>query len=305
MNASYRIEVARSVSVLELPAPAKLNLFLHVTGRRADGYHCLQTCFQLLDHGDRIHLAAAPEGVLTREGGMPGLPAEADLAVRAARRLQEVAGVRHGVRIRIEKRLPAGGGLGGGSSDAATVLLGLNRLWSLRLSLQDLAEIGLSLGADVPVFVLGRSAWAEGIGERLTPIDLPEAWYLVATPAVAITTAEVFADPELTRDTAPITISAFRAGAGRNDCQPVVEKRYPQVAQLIAMLSQFAPARLTGTGASVFCAFRDREAAEAARTALPPGVHAFVARGVNVSPLHRALDEASAALCPGSVEADR
>ena len=281
--------------MLELPAPAKLNLFLHVTGRRPDGYHELQTCFQLLDYGDRIRLSEESAGRILREGGLPGLPPEQDLAVRAARRLREATGIRRGVRISVEKRIPAGGGLGGGSSDAATVLVGLNRLWSLGLSPDELSAIGLALGADVPVFVHGRSAWAEGVGERLQPIELPERWYLVATPDVAVSTAEIFQAPELTRNTPPITISAFRAGAGRNDCQPVVAKRYPQVAELIERLSEFAPARMTGTGASVFCAFENEDEARRACLALPPRVRAFVARGVNVSPLHRALSEARAA----------
>ncbi len=281
--------------MLELPAPAKLNLFLHVTGRRPDGYHELQTCFQLLEYGDRIRLSEAPAGRIVREAGMAGLPPERDLAVQAALRLREAVGVGQGARIRVEKRIPAGAGLGGGSSDAATVLLGLNRLWSLGLSLDELAAVGLTLGADVPVFVHGRSAWAEGVGERLHPIELPERWYLVATPDVAVSTAEIFQAPELTRNTPPITIAAFRAGAGRNDCQPVVAKRYPRVAELIDRLSEFAPARMTGTGASVFCAFENETEARRACLALPPRVRAFVARGVNVSPLHRALSEARAA----------
>ncbi|RMG28265.1 MAG: 4-(cytidine 5'-diphospho)-2-C-methyl-D-erythritol kinase [Gammaproteobacteria bacterium] len=275
--------------MLELPAPAKLNLFLHVTGRRDDGYHELQTCFQLLDHGDRIRLRRTESGGIRRLGGLPGLPPERDLVVRAAQRLQEATGCRLGAEIEVEKRLPAGAGLGGGSSDAATVLLGLDRLWGLGLSIEELARIGLELGADVPVFVRGRSAWGEGVGERLVPLPLPPRWYLVVTPEVAVSTAEIFAAPELTRNTPPITISDFLAGAGRNDCQPVVARRYPRIAELIDRLSQFAPARLTGTGASVFCAFDEAAAARAAQAALPPEWQAFVARGVAVSPLHLAL----------------
>ncbi|GAB4291103.1 MAG: 4-(cytidine 5'-diphospho)-2-C-methyl-D-erythritol kinase [Thiohalomonadaceae bacterium] len=267
------------------PAPAKLNLFLHVTGRRADGFHLLQTVFQFLDYGDVLHFTVRDDGVVRRVSELPGVAAEADLVVRAACLLQAEAGCALGVDIAVEKILPMGGGLGGGSSDAATTLVALNALWRLGLDEDRLAALGLRLGADVPVFVRGRAAWAEGVGERLAPVDLPEPWYLVLVPSVSVSTAEVFGAPELTRDCPPITIRDFLAGRGGNVCEPVVRARFPAVAEALDWLGRFAPARMTGTGCCVFAAFADEEAARAVAARLPAGWRGFVARGRNRSAL--------------------
>lgn len=272
------------------PAPAKLNLFLHITGRRADGYHTLQTVFQFLDVADRIRLRVTDAPDIRLLTPLPGVAPERDLSVRAARLLQAEAGVSRGVDIEIDKHLPLGGGLGGGSSDAATVLVALNRLWDCGVSVERLAELGLRLGADVPVFVRGRAAWAEGVGERLTPIAPPEPWYLVLVPPVTVSTAEIFSAPELTRHTPPITIADFLSGVGGNDCEPVVRARYPVVAQHLDWLSRFGRARLTGTGACVFAAFAERAAAQQAQMQLPAGWRGFIARGCNRSPLLQAVD---------------
>lgn len=275
---------------LALAAPAKLNLFLHVLGRRADGYHRLQTVFQLLDLCDRVRLRALRRPVIRRAGGWAGVPEADDLAVRAARLLQRETGVTQGAEITLEKRIPSGGGLGGGSSDAATVLLGLNQLWNLHWPPERLVGLGLQLGADVPVFVHGRSAWAEGVGERLRTLELPPAWYLVVTPPLQVSTAEVFQDPQLTRNTAPITISHFLSGGGRNDCQESVRRLYPMVAQALDWASDFGKARLTGTGASVFVKLPRPEAARAALQQLPSGWRGFLAQGVNDSPVWSGLN---------------
>ena len=268
------------------PAPAKLNLFLHVTGRRADGYHQLQTVFQFLDIADQIQLQVRPDGDIRRTRPLDNVAEKQDLSLRAARLLQTEAGVTQGVDIQIEKRLPMGGGLGGGSSDAATVLVALNHLWDIGFSEDRLARLGLQLGADVPVFVRGRAAWAEGIGDQLTPITPPEPWYLVLVPPVTVSTAEIFSAPELTRHTPPIRIPDFLAGAGGNDCEAVVRGRYPVVGQYLDWLGQFGRARLTGTGGCVFAAFPTHAAAQRAREQLPDGWRGFVAQGRNRSPLH-------------------
>ena len=270
---------------LVLAAPAKLNLFLHVLGRRPDGYHRLQTVFQLIDLHDDVTLSTTDDGLIRRDPPpddpvLAALPDAADLCVRAALRLQAHTRCKRGARIHVRKRIPAGGGLGGGSSDAAAVLLGLNQLWELGLSRDELARLGLDLGADVPVFVFGHSAWAEGLGEQLTPLQLPPRWYVVLRPPVSISTAEVFGAPELTRDTPPITIAAFHAGQGRNDCEPVVRGRYPVVAAALDWLGQYAPARLTGTGSCVFAAFADESRARAVAAAPPPGCQAWAVRGI-------------------------
>ncbi len=270
------------------PAPAKLNLFLHVTGRRPDGYHSLQTVFQLLDYCDELFIEPTGDGAIRRPEGPANVAPEDDLAVRAARLLQQASGCRAGAEIRISKRIPAGGGLGGGSSDAATVLVALNRAWGLDWSAGQLAGLGLQLGADVPVFVHGRSAWAEGVGERLAPVDLPPAWYAVVCPGCAVSTAAVFSAPELTRDTSETTINGFLSGGGRNDCEPVVRHRYPAVAAALDWLSGRAAggvARLTGTGGCVFARFETAAAAQAALHGLPTGWTGFAARGLAESPL--------------------
>lgn len=274
---------------LALPAPAKLNLFLHVTGRRPDGYHELQTLFQLLDYGDELCFSARDDGEIRFDSDLDGVPAEDNLVMRAARQLAPLRRDGQGASILLRKRLPTGGGLGGGSSDAATTLLGLNHLWGLGLDIHRLAAIGLTLGADVPVFVRGRTAWAEGVGERLQPVDLPENWYLVLRPDCHVATAEVFAHRELTRDSGAITIRAFLERGGRNDCQSVVEKLYPAVKNARLWLERFAPAQMTGTGACLFARFDSRHAAQAVLDEKPAQWQGFVARGVNRSPLHTVL----------------
>jgi 4-diphosphocytidyl-2-C-methyl-D-erythritol kinase len=282
------------------PAPAKLNLFLHITGRRDDGYHTLQTVFQFLDRADRLYFVPRADAAIRRYGGPPGVPAEADLCVRAARLLQEATGIRKGVDIYNEKCLPTGGGLGGGSSDAATTLWALNRLWEGALEPAQLAELGLCLGADVPVFLFGHAAWAEGIGEVLTAVDPPQPWYLVVHPAISVSTAAIFSDPELTRDTPRMTIRNFLSGGGHNDCEAIVRRRHPGVAAALDWLDRFSPARLTGTGACVFAAFESQAAAQAVERQLPAGWSGFVARGVNRSPLHKVMERPRGGLAQAS-----
>ncbi|RYJ60933.1 4-(cytidine 5'-diphospho)-2-C-methyl-D-erythritol kinase [Pseudomonas songnenensis] len=279
------------MQTLTLPAPAKLNLMLHITGRRADGYHELQTLFQFLDHGDELSFSLRADGEIRLHTELPGVDHDSNLIVRAARLLQRESGCPLGADIRLLKRLPMGGGIGGGSSDAATTLLGLDYLWNLHLGEECLAELGLSLGADVPVFVRGRAAFAEGVGERLQPVDLPEPWFLVIAPQVSVSTAEIFADPELTRNTPAITVRSLLAGGGHNDCQPVVEKRYPEVRNALSLLNKFVPARMTGTGACVFGSFPNEGEADKVRRQLPDTLPSFVAHGRNVSMLHRCLEK--------------
>ena len=271
------------------PAPAKLNLFLHVTGRRADGYHELQTLFQLIDLCDTVAISVREDGQIERPVGPPQVPFEADLTVRAARALQSATGTRLGASLKVRKRIPQGGGLGGGSSDAATTLLALNEMWNCGLSLSELASLASPLGADVPVFVQGSSAWAEGIGERLTPVTLPGTWYVVIYPGVSMSTREVFQSPELTRNSPLITIRAFFESGGRNDCEAVVRSRVPQVAEALEWLARFAPARLTGTGSCVFSACGSASDAERLAARVPDRWMSFVAQGLNTSPVHERL----------------
>ena len=272
------------------PAPAKINRFLHITGRRADGYHELQTVFQFIDHGDRLWFETVPGNKIELVGGLAGIAAEDDLVVRAVRALQLKTGYQAGLHIRLDKQLPAGGGLGGGSSDAATTLVALNSLWQLGLDEDELAELGLQLGADVPVFVRGRAAWAEGVGERLTPLDaLDEPWFLVLNPAVSVSTAKIFSDPQLTRNAPPLKIPAFLSGAGNNDLETVVVRHYPEVARALNWLSKHRPARMTGSGACVFAPFPDEASAQAVLEQLPAPWTGFVARGCNRSPLMERL----------------
>lgn len=273
------------------PAPAKLNLMLHITGRRDDGYHLLQSVFQFLDYGDEITIATRDDGMIRRLNELPGVDAEQDLVVRAARLLQQQSGSTLGADIRVDKLLPMGGGLGGGSSDAATVLVALNRLWGTGLSLEQLAVLGLQLGADVPVFVHGQAAWAEGVGEILQPVELPEPWYLVIIPPVEVSTAEIFSDPQLTRDCQAIKIRDFLAGQGGNVCQPVASRHYPEIAQALAWLGQFASAKMTGTGSCIFAAFDTEAQAQEVYRQLPEGWRGFVAKGSNRSALQRRLAE--------------
>lgn len=267
------------------PAPAKLNLMLRIVGRRLDGYHLLQTVFQFLDLSDTLHFRVRKDGRVRRIGSLPGVPEERDLVVRAAQLLQRTAEVSEGVEIELEKRLPMGAGLGGGSSDAATTLVALNRLWGLGYTAGDLARLGLELGADVPVFVQGVAAWGEGVGEHLTPLELTEPWYLVLLPSCHISTAEIFADPELTRDSPRITIADFLSGSRENDCMTVVVRRYSEVARAMTVLAEYAEPRLTGTGAAVFAAFDTEVEAREVLARLPVSLQGFVARGLNRSPL--------------------
>ncbi|GAA4998118.1 4-(cytidine 5'-diphospho)-2-C-methyl-D-erythritol kinase [Pseudoluteimonas lycopersici] len=274
------------------PAPAKLNLFLRITGRRADGYHDLQSVFRLLDWGDRLRLRVRDDGEIRRHGASVEGVAEADdLAVRAAKALQQDTNIGKGADIIVEKSIPAGAGFGGGSSDAATVLLALNRLWGLDWDSDRLAALGLALGADVPVFVRGHNAWAEGVGEHLLPLDLPPAWYLLLAPGIHVRTGELFQAPELTRDSAPATISDFVSGAVLDNAfEPVLRRREPAVEAAFAMLARIGRPRLTGTGSGCFVEFATRALAEDALANLPPGSKAWIAAGAARSPMLDALE---------------
>jgi len=277
---------------LTCAAPAKLNLFLHVTGRRPDGYHLLQTLFRFIDLSDTLHFTLRDDGVVRRVNALEGVPAEQDLCVRAARLLQKESGCNLGVDITLEKRIPMGGGLGGGSSDAATTLLALNKLWRLGLSRARLMQLGLTLGADVPVFVFGENAFAEGVGEKLQAFPLPDAWYVVLFPPVHVPTAKIFTHPELTRDTNSITIRALPIGQSLstvgwlgNDLQLIVCKLYPEVAQYLAILGKFAPAMMTGSGACVFAEFASEAEAQKVLLALPKEIQGVVVHGLSHHPL--------------------
>ena len=271
------------------PAPAKLNLFLHVVGRRADGYHLLQTLFRFVDYGDTLHFAPREDGRVRLLNPLPGVPEESDLTVRAARLLQQAANCTRGADIRLEKRLPMGGGLGGGSSDAATVLLALNHLWQLGLSRERLQALGLTLGADVPVFIFGRTAFAEGVGEALQAVPAAPAWYLVLQPPVAVPTVDIFRAPELKRDTPAMAAADWRPGLGGNDLEPVACARFPEVARHLAWLRRFGRARMSGSGACVFAEFPDQAGAEAALAQLPPDMRGWVAPGLDSHPLYGLL----------------
>jgi 4-diphosphocytidyl-2-C-methyl-D-erythritol kinase len=286
-------------SLRDCLAPAKLNLFLHITGRRPDGYHLLQTVFQLIDWGDRLHFTRRADGRIERLTDVPDVPAESDLTVRAAKLLQEHSGTAYGVDIEIDKHLPMGAGLGGGSSDAATTLLALNRLWNLDIPRNELQALALRLGADVPFFVFGKNAFAEGVGEALQTVQLPPRYFLVVKPEVHVPTAAIFSEKSLTRDSEPITITDFLAqqsrsaewpdSFGRNDMQQVVVGKYAEVAQVLrwfeSVSNSIAPARMTGSGASVFAAFRIIGEAEAAQAALPAGWNSAVTASLDTHPL--------------------
>jgi 4-diphosphocytidyl-2-C-methyl-D-erythritol kinase len=267
------------------PAPAKINLFLHVVGRRADGYHLLQTVFRFLDYGDELRFAPCADGDIVLATPLPGVPAESDLTVRAARLLRERAGSRAGVTISMTKRLPMGGGLGGGSSDAATTLVALNRLWNCGLPASELQALGLALGADVPVFIHGRACFAEGVGERFTDVALPPAWYLVTVPEVAVPTPEIFRAPDLRRDTPAIAPAAWQPGQGGNDLEPVACRLYPEVRRHLDWLRARGPARMSGSGACCFAEFASEGAARAALAALPKDMRGFVAGGLDIHPI--------------------
>ncbi len=280
--------------MIQWPAPAKINRFLHIVGRRPDGYHLLQTIFQFLDWGDVLTFTPRSDGHIVRQPAILGLPTADDLVIRAASLLQTATGIQQGVTIHLDKRLPLGGGLGGGSSDAATTLVALNHHWRAGLSTAELMTLGLQLGADVPVFIKGQAAWAEGIGEQLTPLDtLDEPWLVVIQPFCTVATRLIFQDPLLTRDTQLITMHHFMAGHTRNDCEAVVYRRYPEVAAAAQWLGQYGEARMTGTGACVFAAFATRADAQAVAARCPPRFKRFVARGLNRSPLYEVLSDAS------------
>jgi 4-diphosphocytidyl-2-C-methyl-D-erythritol kinase len=267
------------------PAPAKINLFLHVVGRRADGYHLLQTVFRFLDFGDTLRFSPRDDGAVVPTDLLPGVAAENDLTVRAAQLLREAAGIRQGVAIALEKRIPMGGGLGGGSSDAATTLMALNRLWNCGFAPAELQALGLRLGADVPIFIHGCSAFAEGVGEKFSAVDVPPAWYLVTMPAAAVPTPEIFRAADLRRDTPAILPHEWRAGFGGNDLEPVACRLYPEVAAHLAWLRLRAPARMSGSGACCFAEFAGESAAQQALADLPAGMRGFVARGLDIHPL--------------------
>ena len=277
------------------PAPAKLNLFLYITGRRADGYHNLQTLFQFLDFGDTLEITPDRSGAITLLTPLAGVPDAENLIVRAAQALKHAAAERGtlpanaGAQIALEKRLPLGGGLGGGSSDAATVLVALNHLWQTALTEDELAAIGVQLGADVPVFVRGQAAFAEGVGEQLLPANPAEKWYLVAHPGVSIATPDLFRDPELTRDSPIRTLDELLQRPFHNDCEAVARKRFREVDALLSWLLEYAPSRLTGTGACVFAEFSSEPAARQVLELAPKWIRGFVARGLNLSPLQRTL----------------
>jgi 4-diphosphocytidyl-2-C-methyl-D-erythritol kinase len=271
--------------MIAFPAPAKLNLMLRVVGRRADGYHLLQTVFRFIDHGDIVRLRVRRDGAIVRLRSLPDVAEADDLTVRAAHALKMATGTALGADIDLQKRLPLGGGLGGGSSDAATVLLALNQLWQTGLSRKRLQELALPLGADVPVFIYGQSALAGGVGEQLEPLALPPAWYLVLVPPVAVPTAAVFRHPELKRDSEKVKIQGFSVLRG-NDLEPLVCREYPEVARHLAWLNQYGAAQMTGSGACVFAAFANGAAARSALAACPVDMRGFVARGLDVHPLH-------------------
>jgi len=276
---------------MKLLAPAKLNLFLHITGRRDDGYHLLQTIFQFLDYSDEITLSFRDDGRIKRLSGLASVRDEDDLVVRAARLLKQYTKTAYGADISVNKKLPIGGGLGGGSSDAATVLLGLNQLWSCDLMIDELAELGLKLGADVPVFVRGHAAWAEGVGEQLEAIILPEPWFVVVHPNIFVSTAEIFADKGLTRDCEPFKIARFLEGQGSNVFEPVVRNKHSEVAEALDWLSAYSPARLTGSGSCLFAKFPNKNVAQSVLNELPSRWQGFVAKGVNKSPLYTSLEK--------------
>lgn len=281
------------MSLHTFPAPAKLNLFLHVIGRREDGYHMLQTVFRFIDYSDQLSFRLRPDSVIKLHTPIAGVPEEKDLCVRAATLLQRTAGTTQGVDIFLHKQIPMGGGLGGGSSDAATTLLALNHLWRADLSRMRLLELGLQLGADVPVFIFGQSAFAEGVGEKLSPIELPPAWYLVLVPPAQVSTAEIFASKELTRNTIPIKIPPFSVWQGHNDLETVVCRSYPEVARCLEWLKRLENttiAAMSGSGACVFAEFATEPAAQAALETIPKDMQGFVAKGLNYHPIVKILE---------------
>ena len=291
------------ISLHHCPAPAKLNLFLHVNGRRADGYHLLQTVFQLVDHGDTLHFDLRADAAIRRSTALPGVPEEQDLVVRALRLLQAECQRRHGhlppgIEVAIEKRLPMGGGLGGGSSDAATALMAANHLWQAGLTQEELMALGLPLGADIPFFIFGQTAFAEGVGEALRAVAVPDCWYVVIEPGVAVPTAAIFCAGDLTRDTKPVRIADFSrhltehkglGGFGKNDLQAVATRLFPPVAEAVEWLGAYGAARMTGSGACVFCAFSSKGEAAEVLAKVPAKWGAWTAKSLAHHPLHAVL----------------
>ena len=292
MDVSRHLKMSLSMKPmlsLRLPSPAKINLFLHITGQRENGYHDLQTIFQLLDFGDNLTFYPNESGKIHLKGNIEGVDEKNNLIIRAAKLLQISTDCSKGCTIELDKNLPLGAGLGGGSSNAATALVALNTLWECGLTTESLAKLGKKIGADVPVFIYGQSAFAEGIGEILTPIELPKKWFLVVTPDCQVSTEEVFSHPQLTRNSSPIKIRALSGEQYRNDCQSVVLKLYPAVKQVLDWMENFATPLMTGTGASVFCSFENQREAESALSKVPKNWQAFVAKGENCSPLHQQM----------------
>ncbi|WP_374481940.1 4-(cytidine 5'-diphospho)-2-C-methyl-D-erythritol kinase [Zoogloea sp.] len=272
-------------ATIRVAAPAKINLFLHIVGRRPDGYHLLQTAFRMLDWGDEITLRRRDDGVIVRTTDIPGVPPESDLVVRAARALQAATGSTFGAEIGVSKQIPMGGGLGGGSSDAASVLIALNRIWGCGLSRQRLQEIGLKLGADVPFFIFGETAFAEGVGEELRPLSVPPAWYVMVAPSVFVPTSEIFSDPLLTRDSEILIMQAFATHTTRNDMQATACRKFPEVAEALSWLSQYGAARMSGSGACIFAPFDSKEVADQVLAKAPQGLKVWVAEGLDRHPL--------------------
>lgn len=272
-------------ATIRVAAPAKINLFLHIVGRRPDGYHLLQTAFRMLDWGDEITLRRRDDGVIVRTTDIPGVPPESDLVVRAALALQAATGATFGAEIGVSKQIPMGGGLGGGSSDAASVLIALNRIWGCGLSRQRLQEIGLKLGADVPFFIFGETAFAEGVGEELRPLSVPPAWYVMVAPSVFVPTSEIFSDPLLTRDSEILIMQAFATHTTRNDMQATACRKFPEVAEALSWLSQYGAARMSGSGACIFAPFDSKEVAEQVLAKAPQGLKVWVAEGLDRHPL--------------------
>ena len=281
---------------LTLPAPAKLNLFLHITGRKENGYHNLQTLFQMLDYGDHLEIESNNTGKIELSSNEKSIPNKENLILRAAKALQNYSTCDCGAKIILKKKLPIGAGLGGGSSDAATAILGLNAVWNLTLTNTELPGIGSKIGADVPVFISGRTSWAEGVGEKLTPIDTPNKWFLIVTPNIFVSTSKIFSHPSLTRNTHPIKIRATEENVWKNDCQLVVEDLYPEVKKVRQWLANYAPARMTGTGGSVFSSFSVEDEAKAILKNIPKPWHGFVAKGVNKSPALEILSSGQKAI---------
>jgi len=285
-------------SFYDFPSPAKLNLFLHIVGRRADGYHELETVFQFLEHGDSLSIKATSKNEVLLLTSMPGVKDEDNLIIKAAKLLQSATNTPLGAEIKINKVLPMGGGLGGGSSNAATVLVALNILWKTNFSYKKLAELGLTLGADVPIFIHGFAAFAQGVGEKLTPVAPKEHYYLVTKPPCSISTQAVFTAKDLTRNTAKLDLAKIsieqQINQCHNDCQTLVIKRYPEVAKLLAWLVEYAPSQMTGTGACIFSCFDSEDEAKRIKALLPTSIESFVTKGVNQSPLHRAINDVEA-----------